>query len=115
MPWPVPTAPEKIAAPKAAAAPAPAAVIQETPAQAVPIGQLEPRQEAQQQPATVAPKSVVERSADLAQAGLVLIETTSAKPSAAPIEVPQQPLGRKPKLAVVIPEEPLQIIETRKD
>jgi ribonuclease E len=113
LPWPAPVVPmpEKIAATQPEAAPAPAAIIPEPPPQAAPIAQPEP----QRQPVVAAQKSVVERAADLAQAGLVLIETTSDKPSAVPVEMPQRPLGRKPKPAVVIPEEPLQIIETRRD
>ncbi len=52
-------------------------------------------------------------SASLQQAGLQLVETSSAK-SRPQIEAmpPAQPLGRKPRPAPVIADEPLQIVET---
>ncbi len=56
---------------------------------------------------------VVDFTAELAKAGLQLVETTK-RPAAPPIEPPVQPLGRKPKPAPVIIDEPLVMVETRK-
>jgi ribonuclease E len=42
-----------------------------------------------------------------------MIETSSDAPKPVAIEAPAQPLGRKPKPAVVIASEPLQMVETR--
>ena len=74
-------------------------------------------------PAAVAPMEapvvaapVVDLSQNLEQAGLVLIETAPDKAQSAPqIVVPSQPLGRKPKPAPVLIDEPLQIVETRRE
>ncbi|GAB2181619.1 hypothetical protein DLREEDagrD3_18420 [Denitratisoma sp. agr-D3] len=74
-------------------------------------------------PAAVAPVEtpvfaapVVDLSQNLEQAGLVLIETAPDKAQSAPqIVVPSQPLGRKPKPAPVLIDEPLQIVETRRE
>ncbi len=66
-------------------------------------------------PVAPPPAEQVDLSTDLQKAGLQLVETSS---SAAPvmIAVPAPTLGRKPKAAVVIPDEPLQLVETqRKD
>jgi ribonuclease E len=49
---------------------------------------------------------------DLAGAGLVMIETSGNATTPTVQEAPVQ-LGRKPRAAVVIAEEPLQIVETR--
>ncbi|MCM2307953.1 MAG: Rne/Rng family ribonuclease [Sulfuritalea sp.] len=50
----------------------------------------------------------------LQQVGLVMIETSHAAPVANTF-APAQPLGRKPKPAPVIPNEPLQLVETKHD
>jgi ribonuclease E len=60
-----------------------------------------------------APKPApVDLSGSLQQAGLVMIETSHAAP-AADTFAPAQPLGRKPKPAAVIVNEPLQMVETK--
>jgi ribonuclease E len=60
-----------------------------------------------------APKPApVDLSGSLQQAGLVMIETSHAAP-AADTFAPAQPLGRKPKPAAVIANEPLQMVETK--
>jgi len=64
-------------------------------------------------PAASVPAESIDLTASLHDAGLVLIETTTAKP--APTEAPAQPLGRKPKPVVTAAEEPLQMVETRRD
>jgi len=64
-------------------------------------------------PAFEAPREPIDLSHDLDKAGLQLIETQSAPAAAAPVEMPAQPLGRKPKTAPVLSEEPLQMVETR--
>ncbi len=62
-----------------------------------------------------APKpAAVDLSGSLQQAGLVLIETSHAAPAADSF-APAQPLGRKPKPAPVIVNEPLQMVETKND
>ena len=60
-----------------------------------------------------APKPTpVDLSGSLQQAGLVMIETSHAAPPADTF-APAQPLGRKPKPAPVIVNEPLQMVETK--
>ncbi|MCK9382873.1 MAG: Rne/Rng family ribonuclease [Sulfuritalea sp.] len=62
-----------------------------------------------------APKPApVDLSGSLQQAGLVMIETSHATP-AADAFAPAQPLGRKPKPAPVVVNEPLQMVETKND
>lgn len=61
--------------------------------------------------AQAAPEDV---SKALAQAGLVMIQTTGTPPPVA-ASTPGQPLGRKPKAAPVTVDEPLQMVETRRD
>jgi len=62
-----------------------------------------------------APKPApVDISGSLQQAGLVMIETSHAAPPADTF-APAQPLGRKPKPAPVIVNEPLQLVETKND
>jgi ribonuclease E len=62
--------------------------------------------------AVAAPTPVVDLSANLQQAGLQMIETSSATAAPVVTSVPQQ-LGRKPKPAAVIINEPLQMVETQ--
>ncbi|MBA3033503.1 MAG: Rne/Rng family ribonuclease [Gammaproteobacteria bacterium] len=62
--------------------------------------------------AAVAPPPPVDLSASLQQAGLQMVETSNAVAVPAVPSV-VQPLGRKPKPAVVIPAEPLQMVETQ--
>jgi len=52
-------------------------------------------------------------SGSLQQAGLVMIETSGGTPAPAAFAEPAQPLGRKPKPAPVIVNEPLQMVETK--
>jgi hypothetical protein len=47
----------------------------------------------------------------LASAGLVMIETKSGASAPAAVDAPVQ-LGRKPRPAAVIADEPLQMVET---
>jgi ribonuclease E len=66
-------------------------------------------------PAPVA-EPVVDVAANLEQAGLVMIETAANRAqAAAPIELPKPQLGRKPRAAVVVADEPLQMVETRRE
>jgi hypothetical protein len=62
---------------------------------------------------TPEPVEPIDPSTLLQQAGLVLIETTSA--SAAPIQQSAPIVGRKPKPAAIIVNEPLQMVETRNE
>jgi ribonuclease E len=55
----------------------------------------------------------IDLSGSLQQAGLVMIETNGDAAPAAPVTAPVQALGRKPRAAAVIVDEPLQIIETK--
>ena len=65
-------------------------------------------------PASPAPDPVADISASLEQAGLVLIETKSHNASpVAEVSVSTPPRGRKPRPPAVIPNEPLQMVETR--
>jgi len=71
--------------------------------------------------APVAPAPMVQSaapanlSASLEQVGLVLIETSSSVRPSVEVAAPPQPLGRKPRPPQAIPDEPLQMMETRKD
>ncbi|MFA7281252.1 MAG: Rne/Rng family ribonuclease, partial [Sterolibacterium sp.] len=51
--------------------------------------------------------------ASLEKAGLVLIETVNKPTQEAPLTAAPQPLGRKPKPAPVLTDEPLQMVETK--
>jgi hypothetical protein len=109
----MPAAVAEVAAPAAAepvAVVVEAAPVEPTPEVAVPVV-------AQPEPAVQAPVvPVVDVSANLEQAGLVMIETAATRvQSAAPIELPKPQLGRKPKAQVVVADEPLQMVETRHD
>lgn len=64
------------------------------------------------EPAPVAPAAQVDTAASLEQAGLILIETAAHAPAPIASEPPPK-LGRKPRPAVVIASEPLQMVETR--
>ena len=60
------------------------------------------------------PAPVADLSTNLGQSGLVMIETAASSVApATSVEAPQQALGRKPKAAVVVAAEPLQMVETR--
>jgi len=62
--------------------------------------------------AVTPPPPVVDLTANLQQAGLQMIETSHAV--VVPVASSEaKPLGRKPKSAVVIPAEPLQMVETQ--
>lgn len=50
-------------------------------------------------------------SANLEQAGLIMVQTVHTAPAAN--LAPTQPLGRKPKPVIIAPSEPLQMIETK--
>ena len=99
-------APAVVAAPAAAPAPAvveaPVAAVIETPVVVEPVAPAAPVVEA-------APAKPI----DLAAAGLTLVETRFAPADAAPAEPVR--LGRKPRQAKVIADEPLVHVETRKD
>jgi len=60
------------------------------------------------------PSSPIDLSSTLQQAGLIMIQTASS-PATSPdtAAMPPQPLGRKPKPAAVITDEPLQMVETK--
>ena len=60
------------------------------------------------------PSSSIDLSSTLQQAGLVMVQTTSS-PVTSPdtAAMPPQPLGRKPKPAVMLTNEPLQMVETK--
>ncbi|HEX8988605.1 MAG TPA: Rne/Rng family ribonuclease [Rhodocyclaceae bacterium] len=123
MPWPTPVA---IAPQPVEAAPEPAPM--QTPS-AAPVQQAP---EPIQAPATVeesmpivvetpaaapaapAVEQVVDLAENLQMAGLVMIETSAATAAPTPAEPPMQ-LGRKPKPVQVIADEPLQMVETKRD
>jgi ribonuclease E len=125
MPWPVPVpmpqiaeepVVEKSAIPEATPVIAATPAIEQQPAVAA---ESEPMQQiiAEEVPIAVEPMvTPVDVSANLADAGLVMIETAAGKaPAATPIELPRPQLGRKPKPQAVIVDEPLQMVETRRD
>jgi ribonuclease E len=114
MPWPVPMPmPAVVAEVALAVAVEPVVVVAEV-APVEPVPEVAVPVVAQPEPAVQAP--VVDVSANLEQAGLVMIETAASRiQSAAPIELPKPQLGRKPKAPVIVAEEPLQMVETRHD
>jgi ribonuclease E len=116
MPWPVPMPMPQVSEPIRVEAPAPQPVVEPVPVEphaavASPAPQLPPAAEPIAVQAESAPVNIAD---NLAQVGLVMIETAASKAqSAVPIETPVQPLGRKPKAQVTIADEPLQMVETR--
>ena len=123
VPWPTPV-PMPIAEVPVPSAPAPKAISEPVAFQAVqepvapkvePLPPPAPKAEPLPPPAPKverAPK--VDISADLQQAGLILIETVAKPAPVLAVEASVQPLGRKPRAAPVIQEEPLQIVETHR-
>ena len=59
------------------------------------------------------PPPPVDLSANLQQAGLQMVETSSSSPAVPTVTIAPQQLGRKPKLAAIISEEPMQMVETQ--
>ncbi len=110
-PWPTPL-------PLAQAVEAPETAVATAPVEAVATSNLavvtaEPLAEPVIAPVAIAaPTPAADLSANLQQAGLQMIETSSATATPAATSVPQQ-LGRKPKPAAVIINEPLQMVETQ--
>ena len=93
---------EAVVEPVAESKPVPAAEVIQIPPQAAPVATP-----------VVPPINLV---STIEQAGLVMIETTSV--SASPANAVDQPmpiLGRKPKAPVIVPEEPLQMVETNRN
>jgi ribonuclease E len=117
MPWPVPMPmPPAIEPAVRVEATVPQPVVEPVAVEPVAAVTIEP------QPLPVEPIEVKAESApisvaaNLEQVGLVMIETAAGKTqSRPPIEMPAQPLGRKPKAAVVTANEPLQMVETHRD
>jgi ribonuclease E len=64
-------------------------------------------------PAITAPENPIDLSSELEKAGLQLVETSGVAPQTPAVQAPAQPLGRKPKPAPVINNEPLQMVETQ--
>lgn len=62
-----------------------------------------------------APMPPKDFSDTLQQAGLILIQTAQTAQAPSIPAMPTQPLGRKPKPAQIIADEPLQMIETKPD
>jgi ribonuclease E len=125
MPWPVPM-PMPVVVPEvpaeAVAAEPVAAVAEPVPVEPAPavaasiVSQPVPEPAVAVQPEPVGQAPAIDVSANLEQAGLVMIETVASQvQSAAPIELPKPQLGRKPKAPVIVAEEPLQMVETRRD
>ena len=92
-----------------APAPVPEPVVAQTPAAPAPVA------DPIIVPAPTQPAPQVDLGASLQQAGLVLIETSGAgaHPVAAPEPAPV--LGRKPKAVQMVADEPLQMVETKRD
>jgi ribonuclease E len=110
-PWPVPMPIPAVKPIPEETAPAVEPVVNTTPAEVIPQAAVQP---IVVPTATPPAAPAVDLAADLDQAGLVMIETTTDKqPVAAQIAEPPRPLGRKPKPPVVVADEPLQMVETR--
>jgi ribonuclease E len=115
LPWPTPI---PLAAPEAASEQAPAAPDDtekapqaETPEPQPAAAMTAPA--APPAPAITAPANPINLSEELSQAGLQLVETRVGTTVAPPVQAPAQPLGRKPKPAAAISNEPLQMVETQ--
>lgn len=77
---------------------------------------VQPTASLEEAPSAVkAPASTTDFSDTLQQAGLILIQTSQTAHSPSASLIPSQPLGRKPKPAQIIVDEPLQMIETKPD
>ncbi|HEX5391885.1 MAG TPA: Rne/Rng family ribonuclease [Rhodocyclaceae bacterium] len=119
---PAPFAPVVEATPVAEApvaiAPVQEPVVAAAPAPVVEVA-VQPAPIATPTPAPVATPIVAAVAApapDLEQAGLVMIETASDKAKPAPVfAAPTTPLGRKPKAVQAVADEPLQMVETRRE
>jgi ribonuclease E len=111
MPWPVPM-------PEVKPEPVPVAPepVVATPIDVQPAVVVEAIKQPEPAPA-VAPVVVpaVDVTANLEQAGLIMIETSGTAGAVAVAETPQPTLGRKPKAAVAVAQEPLQMVETRRE
>ncbi|MFY9327644.1 MAG: Rne/Rng family ribonuclease [Georgfuchsia sp.] len=66
-------------------------------------------------PAPVPVPTTVDVSASLQQAGLVMIETVAGAQPIIVEQAPVQPRGRKPKPVPIIVDEPLQLVETKRE
>ncbi len=65
--------------------------------------------------AQVEPAAKIDLSASLEQVGLILIETSHDANRTSAISAPPQQRGRKPRPVAIIPDEPLQMVETKQD
>jgi ribonuclease E len=115
MPWPVPLPMTQVAEPIRVEVPAPQPVVEPVSVEPVPSAAPAPQLPPPVEPIAVQVEPAPVNIADnLAQVGLVMIETAASKTqSALAVETPIQPLGRKPKAQVAIADEPLQMVETR--
>jgi len=107
MPWPTP---QPLPAPEVVVGPSPEAVVAEE--DKPPVEAVEAVATSAPAPAITTPANPIDLSAELSQAGLQLVETRTAT-TAPQVQPPVQPLGRKPKPAPVISNEPLQMVETQ--
>jgi len=102
---------DSVPVPAPAAAEPPPAAIQET--STPPVSAPSPAAEAAASAPVVPPPAEENLSVSLEKAGLVLIETVSKPSAETASSVAPQALGRKPKPAAVLPDEPLQMVETK--
>ena len=125
---PVASPPTEVAVPAAAAVSIPEESVQPTSSEVISlpiVAQPQPlviiptpsvAPEPTQAPAQAPAEPKADLSASLEQAGLVLIETRSGNAPPVPEAlITGQPQGRKPRPPVAIPNEPLQMVETRQD
>jgi ribonuclease E len=118
MPWPVPMPMPPVIEPVVSVE---ATGSQPVPVEPVPVEPvaavtIEPQPLPVEPIAVKAESAPINIAANLEQVGLVMIETAAGKTlSAPPIETSSQPLGRKPKAAIAIASEPLQMVETHHD
>jgi ribonuclease E len=113
MPWPVPM---PMLPPVIEPVVEPVVRIEATVPQPVAAVTIEPQPLPVESIAVKAESAPISVAANLEQVGLVMIETAAGKTlSAPPIETSTQPLGRKPKAAIAIASDPLQMVETHRD
>ena len=122
MPWPTPAPLEPTTASAEQPTKQPAVPAETTGVESMPpptvvepqaVATLDLVEQLQSAPTVIAPAAPTSVSSELEKAGLQLIET-SAPPASPAGDLPLPPLGRKPKPAAIIENEPLQMVETQK-
>lgn len=89
-------------------------VVVAAPAPTLTPAPLEPTEAAETVAMPAPVKPLVDISVALQESGLVMVETSREKANVTPPVEPEMRLGRKPRTAAVISNEPMMQVETRK-